>query len=93
MCIGRLEEAVRAAGGDMLITADHGNCEQMQDYESGQVHTQHTTELVPLIYIGEKAVKVRSGGKLSDIAPTILALMDIEQPDEMTGKNLLLSAT
>ena len=93
VCIGRLEEAVRAAGGDMLITADHGNCEQMQDYESGQVHTQHTTELVPLIYIGEKAVKVRSGGKLSDIAPTILALMDIEQPDEMTGKNLLLSAT
>ncbi len=93
VCIGRLEKAVRAAGGDMLITADHGNCEQMQDYESGQVHTQHTTELVPLIYIGEKAVKVRSGGKLSDIAPTILALMEIEQPDEMTGKNLLLSAT
>ena len=93
VCIGRLEKAVRAAGGDMLITADHGNCEQMQDYESGQVHTQHTTELVPLIYIGGKAVKVRSGGKLSDIAPTILALMDIEQPDDMTGKNLLLSAT
>ena len=83
---------MRAAGGDMLITADHGNCEQMQDYESGQVHTQHTTEHVPLIYIGEKKLEVRSGGKLSDIAPTILALMNIEQPDEMTGENLLFPA-
>lgn len=90
VCIGRIETAVRAAGGNMLITADHGNCEQMQDYESGQVHTQHTTEHVPLIYIGEQSVTVRSGGKLSDIAPTILALMNIEQPDEMTGENLLV---
>lgn len=93
VCIGRVEKAVRAAGGDMLITADHGNCEQMQDYESGQVHTQHTTELVPLIYIGEQAVKVRSGGKLSDIAPTILALMQVDKPDEMTGENLLVPAS
>ena len=74
----------------MLITADHGNCEQMQDYESGQVHTQHTTELVPLIYVGDKKLQVRSGGKLSDVAPTILALMDLEIPIEMTGKSLLL---
>ncbi len=93
VCIGRVETAVRAAGGNMLITADHGNCEQMQDYESGQVHTQHTTEHVPLIYIGEQSVTVRSGGKLSDIAPTILALMNIEQPDEMTGENLLVPAS
>ena len=93
VCIGRVETAVRAAGGNMLITADHGNCEQMQDYESGQVHTQHTTEHVPLIYIGEQSVTVRSGGKLSDIAPTILALMDIERPDEMTGENLLVPAS
>lgn len=91
-CIGRVETAVSAAGGDMLITADHGNCEQMQDYESGQVHTQHTTENVPLIYIGKKAVKVRSGGKLSDVAPTILALMDLEVPSEMTGESLLIKA-
>ena len=76
----------------MLITADHGNCEQMQDYESGQVHTQHTTEHVPLIYVGEKKVQVRSGGKLSDVAPTILALMDIGAPKEMTGENLLVTA-
>ena len=76
----------------MLITADHGNCEQMQDYESGQVHTQHTTEHVPLIYIGEQKLNVRSGGKLSDIAPTILALMNIEAPTEMTGESLLVPA-
>ena len=90
VCVGRIETAVRAAGGDMLITADHGNCEQMQDYESGQVHTQHTTEHVPLIYIGDKNVQVRSGGKLSDVAPTILALMNMEPPAEMTGENLLV---
>lgn len=88
-CIGRVETAVKAAGGNMLITADHGNCEQMQDYESGQVHTQHTTELVPLIYVGEQNVRVRSGGKLSDVAPTILELMDLTPPAEMTGQNLL----
>ena len=92
VCVGRVEAAVRAAGGDILITADHGNCEQMQDYESGQVHTQHTTEHVPLIYIGDQKVRVRSGGKLSDVAPTILALMDIEPPAEMTGENLLIPA-
>ena len=92
VCVGRVESAVRAAGGHMLITADHGNCEQMQDYESGQVHTQHTTEHVPLIYIGEQKLNVRSGGKLSDIAPTILALMNIEAPTEMTGESLLVPA-
>ncbi|MGM8898486.1 MULTISPECIES: 2,3-bisphosphoglycerate-independent phosphoglycerate mutase [unclassified Psychrobacter] len=90
VCIGRIESAVRAAGGDMLITADHGNCEQMQDYESGQVHTQHTTEHVPLIYVGEQNIRVRRGGKLSDVAPTILSLMNIEPPAEMTGKSLLI---
>ena len=89
-CVGRIESAVRAAGGDILITADHGNCEQMHDYESGQVHTQHTTEHVPLIYVGEQKVQVRQGGKLSDIAPTILALMNLDAPTEMTGENLLI---
>ena len=93
ICVGRVEAAVRAAGGDMLITADHGNCEQMQDYESGQVHTQHTTEHVPLIYVGEQKLQVRSGGKLSDVSPTILALMDVEKPAEMTGESLLVLAS
>lgn len=91
VCVGRIEAAVRAADGDMLITADHGNCEQMQDYESGQVHTQHTTEHVPLIYVGTADVKVREGGRLSDVAPTILALMDLPKPAEMTGENLLVA--
>ena len=66
------------------------------DYDSGQVHTQHTTELVPLIYISQTAdpnkVKVRDNGKLSDIAPTILALMGLPQPVEMTGETLLQNA-
>ncbi|MGR3898784.1 2,3-bisphosphoglycerate-independent phosphoglycerate mutase [Psychrobacter sp. 1176_08] len=90
VCVGRVAAAVQAADGDMLITADHGNCEQMQDYESGQVHTQHTTEHVPLIYVGEQKLQVRSGGKLSDIAPTILALMNMGTPAEMTGESLLV---
>ncbi|MED6315743.1 2,3-bisphosphoglycerate-independent phosphoglycerate mutase [Psychrobacter pacificensis] len=93
VCVGRVESAVKAAGGDMLITADHGNCEQMQDYESGQVHTQHTTEHVPLIYVGEQKLQVRRGGKLSDVAPTILALMNVDAPAEMTGESLLVSAS
>ena len=93
VCVGRIESAVKAAGGDMLITADHGNCEQMQDYESGQVHTQHTTEHVPLIYVGEQKLQVRHGGKLSDVAPTILTLMDIQAPTEMTGESLLVKAS
>ncbi|WP_201615725.1 2,3-bisphosphoglycerate-independent phosphoglycerate mutase [Psychrobacter urativorans] len=93
VCVGRIEAAVRAANGEMLITADHGNCEQMQDYDSGQVHTQHTTEHVPLIYMGDKKVQVRAGGKLSDVAPTILALLDLEPPAEMTGENLLIPAS
>jgi len=93
VCVGRIESAVRAAGGDMLITADHGNCEQMQDYESGQVHTQHTTEHVPLIYVGTQKLQVRHGGKLSDVAPTILALMNVDAPTEMTGESLLVSAS
>ena len=92
ICVGRIESAVRAAGGDMLITADHGNCEQMQDYESGQVHTQHTTEHVPLIYVGEQKLQVRRGGKLSDVAPTILGLMNIDAPAEMMGESLLIPA-
>ncbi|MGB6927137.1 2,3-bisphosphoglycerate-independent phosphoglycerate mutase [Psychrobacter sp.] len=92
VCVGRIESAVRAAGGDMLITADHGNCEQMQDYESGQVHTQHTTEHVPLIYVGEQKLQVRRGGKLSDVAPTILSLMNVDAPAEMTGESLLIPA-
>jgi 2,3-bisphosphoglycerate-independent phosphoglycerate mutase len=89
ICIGRVEAALLEVGGQALITADHGNCEQMADYESGQVHTQHTTELVPLVYLGKRPLQLDpAGGILADIAPTLLALMDLPQPGEMTGKNL-----
>jgi 2,3-bisphosphoglycerate-independent phosphoglycerate mutase len=89
-CLGRVERALREVGGQALITADHGNCELMLDYESGQHHTQHTTDLVPLVYIGPKRLGLQStGGILADIAPTLLRLMDLPQPAEMTGHNLL----
>lgn len=88
--VGAVTEAVLAAGADCLITADHGNCEQMMDYESGQAHTQHTTELVPFIYVGAKPVSMKkTNGKLADVAPTMLTLMNIEQPAEMTGQSLI----
>lgn len=89
-CLGRVEQALLQVGGQALVTADHGNCEQMQDYESGQHHTQHTTELVPLVYIGAKKIGLRaSGGILADIAPTLLGLMELPQPAQMTGSSLL----
>ena len=89
-CLGRVERALLEAGGQALITADHGNCEQMLDYDSGQQHTQHTTDLVPLVYIGSKQLQLKpEGGILADIAPTLLGLMALPQPQEMTGSNLL----
>ena len=88
-CLGRVEEALLEVGGEALVTADHGNCEQMLDYESGQHHTQHTTDLVPLVYIGRRRVQLNpAGGKLADIAPTLLAMMGLPQPPEMSGANL-----
>ncbi len=91
-CIGRLVTAIETHGGEVLITADHGNCEQMNDYDSGQVHTQHTTNPVPLVYVGHRNVSLRdTGGVLSDVAPTLLAMMGIEQPASMSGTNLITS--
>ena len=91
-CLGRVEAALGEVGGQALITADHGNCEQMQDYESGQLHTQHTTELVPLVYVGPRALQLDPrGGILADIAPTLLDLMALPQPGEMTGHSLVVS--
>lgn len=89
VCIGRLYEAVRVAGGEMLITADHGNVEQMADPATGQAHTAHTCELVPFVYVGRPA-HVRDGGILSDVAPTLLTLMGIPVPPEMTGQPLVI---
>ncbi len=88
-CLGRLSAAALAAGGECLITADHGNCEQMQDYVSQQRHTQHTCEQVPLLYIGRRALRLLDGGTLADVAPTLLALLDLPQPREMTGRSLI----
>ena len=89
-CLGRIEAAILEVGGDALITADHGNCEQMVDYASGQEHTQHTTELVPLVYIGRRSLSFSSDkGVLADVAPSLLALMGLTQPPEMTGQSLL----
>ncbi|MDR7875646.1 2,3-bisphosphoglycerate-independent phosphoglycerate mutase [Yersinia mollaretii] len=89
-CIEQVVAAVKAADGQLLITADHGNAEQMRDPATGQVHTAHTSLPVPLIYVGNKEVKAVEGGKLSDIAPTMLSLMEMEIPQEMTGKPLFI---
>ncbi|WP_215396682.1 2,3-bisphosphoglycerate-independent phosphoglycerate mutase [Rheinheimera oceanensis] len=87
-CIGRVVAALQEVGGECLITADHGNAEQMLDTESGQAHTAHTSGPVPLIYVGRQA-SVVEGGILSDIAPTMLHLMSMPVPAEMTGKVLM----
>ncbi len=84
----RIVEALQKAGGKLLLTADHGNIEQMVDKETGQPHTAHTTNPVPLVYVcGDRPLV--SGGSLSDLAPTILAILGAEQPIEMTGRSLL----
>jgi len=87
-CIGRVVAAMREAGGEVLITADHGNAEMMRDEKTGQAHTAHTLNLVPLLYIGRKA-RLAERGALQDIAPTLLCLMGLEQPPEMSGKPLI----
>ncbi len=88
--LARLVEAVESVGGQMLITADHGNIEQMHDEETGQAHTAHTCEFVPLVYVGDRSAKVQpTGGILSDIAPTLLTLAGIPVPPEMTGRVLV----
>ncbi|MDR7926913.1 2,3-bisphosphoglycerate-independent phosphoglycerate mutase [Acidithiobacillus thiooxidans] len=89
--LGRIVSAVRNVGGEVLITADHGNVEQMLDTESGQAHTSHTCNPVPLLYIGRPA-ELLSGGALEDLAPTLLHLMGLPKPPEMGGKNLVQTA-
>jgi len=84
----RIVDALRTVGGRMLITADHGNIEQMVDKETGQPHTAHTTNPVPLVYVGGDR-PLDSDGSLSDLAPTMLAILGVEQPVEMTGRSLI----
>ncbi|MEJ2132133.1 MAG: alkaline phosphatase family protein [Gammaproteobacteria bacterium] len=88
-CLAKILEALDANGGQCLITSDHGNVERMSDAKSGQAHTAHTSEPVPLIYVGPRKVQLRSEGILSDIAPTLLDLMGLDKPDEMTGHSLV----
>ncbi|MBV8703237.1 MAG: 2,3-bisphosphoglycerate-independent phosphoglycerate mutase [Acetobacteraceae bacterium] len=86
--LGRIAEAVHAQGGALLVTADHGNCELMRDPETGGPHTAHTTNPVPVLLMGGDAAGLRDGS-LADIAPTLLALMGLPQPEEMTGRSLI----
>jgi 2,3-bisphosphoglycerate-independent phosphoglycerate mutase len=88
VCIGRVVNAMLECGGEVLITADHGNAEQMIDHATHQAHTAHTLNPVPFLYIGRKA-SMTDGGALQDVAPTLLAMMGLPQPPEMTGKPLI----
>jgi 2,3-bisphosphoglycerate-independent phosphoglycerate mutase len=90
-CIGRVVEAADKAGATVFITADHGNCETMVDPSTGQPHTAHTTNPVPFIAVANDLVgrKLRKGGRLADVAPTILEYLDIAKPAEMDGQSLL----
>ncbi|MBB5191527.1 2,3-bisphosphoglycerate-independent phosphoglycerate mutase [Silvimonas terrae] len=89
-CVGRCVEAMLAAGGEVIITADHGNCEVMYDHTVHQPHTQHTTDVVPFIYVGRPATMAPQGTyALRDIAPSLLAMMGVPQPEDMTGKPVM----
>jgi len=88
-CLGRVVKALHTVGGEMLVTADHGNAEQMVDEEIGQPHTAHTNNLVPLVYVGSRRVTLRADGALCDLAPTMLQMMGLPQPQEMTGRSLI----
>ncbi|HXH02954.1 MAG TPA: 2,3-bisphosphoglycerate-independent phosphoglycerate mutase [Candidatus Competibacteraceae bacterium] len=88
-CLGRVYQAIREVGGELLITADHGNVESMLDASSGQANTAHTTNLVPLVYVGPRTLTLEAGGALCDIAPTMLTLLGLPQPPEMTGRSLV----
>jgi 2,3-bisphosphoglycerate-independent phosphoglycerate mutase len=92
-CLGRLADAVRRAGGSLLITADHGNAEMMRDADTGQPHTAHTLNPVPVVLVNPPAgITGLSNGRLADVAPTLLALLGLKQPAAMTGRPLLLRA-
>jgi len=90
-CVGRAVEAVKEVNGQMFICADHGNAEQLVDYETGEPFTAHTTNPVPFILVNaDPKYGLREGGCLADIVPTLIELMGMEQPEEMTGKSLLI---
>jgi len=92
-CLARLGETLLACEGQALITADHGNCELMRDPKSGEPHTAHTTNPVPIYWLTNdaKGRALRDGG-LADLAPTVLDLMELPIPDDMTGRSLITPA-
>ncbi len=87
-CLARVLASAEEAGASVLVTADHGNCETMIDPVTGGVHTAHTTNPVPLVAVRGHCGSLRSGGALCDVAPTVLGLLGLEQPNEMTGRDL-----
>ncbi|MGY6630639.1 MAG: 2,3-bisphosphoglycerate-independent phosphoglycerate mutase [Wenzhouxiangella sp.] len=87
--LGDVLEAIEAVGGEMLVTADHGNVEQMTDPDTGQAHTAHTLNPVPLLYVGPRRLSLGGPGSLRDIAPTMLDLLGLEKPSEMSGNSLI----
>lgn len=90
--LAKVVEALEKAGGAMVVIADHGNCETMVDPETGGAHTAHTTNPVPVIVYGApEGTTLRDGGRLADVAPTLLALMGLDQPEEMTGESLIVA--
>ncbi len=88
-CLEKIRAATRDLGGEIIITADHGNAEQLYDFINNQPHTAHTSEPIPFLYLGREAKILKNNGNLSDIAPTILYLLNLTQPQEMTGETLL----
>ena len=90
-CLGRTLEAIKRNDAQMFLCADHGNAEQLIDYETGEPFTAHTTNPVPFVLVNYKpGVTLREGGKLADIAPTLLEMMGMDKPAEMTGESLLV---
>ena len=91
-CVGEVLRAIREKGGTAIITADHGNAEQMVDYATGEPHTAHTTNPVPFVLVSDryKGRKLREGGLLADVSPTLLEILELEAPQEMEGRSLLL---
>jgi 2,3-bisphosphoglycerate-independent phosphoglycerate mutase len=89
-CVGQIIDATLARGGSLVITADHGNAEQMKDPKTGEPQTAHTNFMVELFVVGEgfRGAQLREGGRLADIAPTMLAMMGLAKPSEMSGTSL-----
>jgi 2,3-bisphosphoglycerate-independent phosphoglycerate mutase len=86
--LGQIAAAIEEAGGSLLVTADHGNCELMRDPATGSPHTAHTTNPVPVILVSRGSTRLRDG-RLADVAPTLLELMGVAKPTEMTGQSLI----